>query len=662
LDGLGLEEITVVLGGAAAGEAQTNSDGEYAFEDLRAGTYTVTMVPPAGYTRFVKKTVSVENMETARVNFPLESAATRMIGTGQVIGFREENGSHAWLGIPYAAPPVESLRWKAPLPADPWGADTYLALGVGDPCLQIGNFKSDVPTGETGGSEDCLYLNLWTPEFAPENVPTGSNRLPVMVWVHGGSNTYGHGGLYNGKDLANGHDLVVITMNYRLGPLGWFTHPALASGDSLDDSGNYGTLDIIRLLQWVQENISSFGGDPGNVTVFGESAGGGNTFSMILSQEAAGLFHKAASQSGGVGTVEVSYGQNYTDDPLEPGHPNSSREILNNLLIADGAADREAAKAIQEGMTDQEIADYLCGKPGADILRACVSGRDNVSAPTRFRDGLVLPTGDPLTLLEDAVNYNEVPLILGSNRDEDKLYTIFNPDFVNIAAGLPVGAKDKAYYALHSSYASDAKKVRMVDGIAAILSETPGQPDIYAYRFDWDEEPTVIVIDVSFLLGASHGLEISFVFNNFDQFMAPKFTEYVFSEDNLPGRLELGGSMSSYWAEFAYSGSPGFGRSGSETVEWKAWDNSPGGDKIIVFDTVADGGIEVSDLTITLQDLKDRLLLETGFTTQEQHCGMYAELFADTELWNDEEYDNLGEEGCAEYPLSQACIRMPPHL
>ena len=133
LDGLGMEEVTVVLGGDAAATAQTNSDGEYAFGNLRAGTYTVTMEPPAGYTRSTTKTVSVEKMATALVNFPLESAATRTTETGQVIGFREDNGSHAWLGIPYAAPPVGELRWRAPLPADSWAADTFLALGVGDP-------------------------------------------------------------------------------------------------------------------------------------------------------------------------------------------------------------------------------------------------------------------------------------------------------------------------------------------------------------------------------------------------------------------------------------------------------------------------------------------------------------------------------------------------
>lgn len=653
LDGSGMEGVTVVLGGDAVATTQTDSDGEYVFGNLDAGDYTVTMQPSAGYTRAITQAVEKDNNYSSvdDVNFSMESSSIRTTDTGQVIGHKADNGSHEWLGIPYAAPPDGDLRWKASIPSDSW-ADTYLAVGMGNPCTQVGNFKSDISTGQIGGCEDCLYLNLWAPEFAPEDIPTGENRLPVMLWIHGGSNTYGHGGLYFGQHLAKDHNVIFISFNYRLGPFGWFTHPALQTGDELDDSGNYGTLDIIRILHWIQDNISNFGGDPDNVMVFGESAGAGNTFSMIISQQATGLFHKAASESGSLRTSEMSYGRNYMDDPVTPGHENSSREIINNLLIADGdAADRDAAKLIQNEMTDQEIRDLLYDKTADEILNACTGGGDNVRAPTVFRDGVVLPTNDdPYELLEDTANYNAVPMILGSNRDEDKLYTIFNPEFTVFLGKLPIRAIDKAYYALHSSYASDAKKVRMVESLAEVLSETPGQPDIYAYRFDWDEEPTILGIDVGFLLGASHGIEISFMLNNFGQFMAPKYTSFVFSAGNLPSRQELGGKMSSYWAEFAYTGSPGFGRLGSQPVEWTAWDNSYGGEKTIVFDSETDGGIRMTNYTVTLEGLKYRLLSETGFTTQEQHCKVYAELFAETDLWSDEEYATLGAEGCGDYP------------
>ena len=194
-------------------------------------------------------------------------------------------------------------------------------------------------------------------------------------------------------------------------------------------------------------------------------------------------------------------------------------------------------------------------------------------------------------------------------------------------------------------------KAVSVDGIASILSQTPGQPGVWAYRFDWDEEPTILVMDASFLLGAAHSLEIAFVFYDFDQFMVPDFAPMVYTPENLPGRLELGASMSSYWAEFAYNGDPGTGRSGTE-LPWTTWDSSaPENDKFIIFDTSADAGIRMTAETITLEGLYQDLLSETGFTNQEQHCGMYVQLFQGTALWNEEDYLSLGEEGCAAYPV-----------
>jgi para-nitrobenzyl esterase len=192
-------------------------------------------------------------------------------------------------------------------------------------------------------------------------------------------------------------------------------------------------------------------------------------------------------------------------------------------------------------------------------------------------------------------------------------------------------------------------KATSVDRIASTLSETPEQPGVWAYRFDWDEEPTIVTVDMGFLLGAGHGLEIAFVFHDFNQFLAPDFAPMIYTDGNLPGRLELAGSMSSYWAEFAHNGSPGTGIDGTE-VAWTGWDNE--GDKFVIFDTAAepDTGIRMSSESITLEGLKEDLVNETGFTTQEQHCGMYVQLFAGTILWDDDEYLNLGGVGCPALP------------
>jgi para-nitrobenzyl esterase len=653
-DGAGVEGLRIVLTGKEYKEALTDDDGVFVFANVKGGTYQVTMDPPAGYTRAVGKKVVKEYFSSVTgVDFPIETVTERLTTSGTVVGSSTPNGAHAWLGIPYAAPPVGDLRWKAPRPPAA-GADKWLSLEVGPVCTQIANLLSDAPEGLYGapiGTEDCLYMNIYAPPFSPGGIPTGDDRVPVMVWIHGGGNSIGDGSSYDGQFLAQLYNVILVSFNYRLGPFGWLTHPALETGDAMDDSGNYGTLDAVRALDWVQENISNFGGDPDNVTVFGESAGSRDTLAMMITPQADGKFHRAIAESGGISTTEVEVGWEYVENG---GHPRSSREVINSLLIADGTVqDREAAMAYQNGMTNQQIADYLYGKSNEEIMGMYDGGYGGmISWPHMFRDGTVFPTADPLTLFQDTGTYNEVPLIIGSNRDESKLFMILDPTFVNFLAGVPVGAKDPAYYALASRYTTDAMKATSVDGIASVLSQTPGQPGVWAYRFDWDEEPVFMgLVDVGFLLGAAHGLEIPFVFYDFNQFMVPSFAPMVYTPENLPGRLELGSSMSSYWAEFAYSGDPGLGRTGTE-VEWTEWDNSaPGNDKFIIFDTSADAGIRMSSETVTLTGLYADLLAETGFTTQEQHCGMYVQLFQGTELWDDDDYLNLGGEGCSAYPV-----------
>ena len=272
----------------------------------------------------------------------------RSINSGQIVGYKEPNGTLAWRGIPFATPPVGELRWKAPRPPEPWeGVRETLAFGSACPQRGFGGGTSGIT-----GAEDCLYLNVWQP-------PRSETERPVMFWIHGGANHIGEAAtpLYHGANLAAAHDVVVVSINYRLGPLGWLTHPGLrVSGDLADDSGNYGTLDILRALEWVRENIAQFNGDPDNVTIFGESAGGFNVLTMMVSPLAAGLYHKAIVQSGGLTINSFSVAENFRDDE-EPGSNSSSRELVNRLMVVDGRAEnRQEAKAIQLSMTDIDVA------------------------------------------------------------------------------------------------------------------------------------------------------------------------------------------------------------------------------------------------------------------------------------------------------------------
>ncbi|HEY9162151.1 MAG TPA: carboxylesterase family protein [Desulfomonilia bacterium] len=656
MDGAGLKGIPIVLQGDAYMEALTGEDGRFVFSNVKAGAYTVTLKPVAGWTREVTKAVTkkYDFADVTGVDFSISSASLRQTSSGEVIGFTEDNGCHAWLGIPYAKAPVGELRWRAPQPAEGW-TGKWLALQLGSVCTQFAGLISDVPRemyDKPIGCEDCLFMNIWAPAFDPSHLPEGSDRLPVMMWIHGGGNTIGHGGQYNGKMLAEKYGVIVVSINYRLGPFGWFAHPALRGDGTtpLDRSGNYGTLDIIRALSWIGENISNFGGDPGNVTIFGESAGGQDVLTMMLSPQAKGLFHKAVVESGGLGSSTMAQAENYSDDVV-PGDDFSSREVINRLLIADGTApDRTAAKAYQDAMSDDAIEKYLRGRNNYAILNQYKAGYGGmITMPKVFEDGVVMPQGNYLDLLKDTATYNPVPVIIGSNRDEYKLFMIMNPDYVDIIFGLPLHVKNQRLYDLTASYMSDRWKAVGVDEIASALSiAQPGQ--VWAYRFDWDEEPSILGIDVASLAGACHSMEIAFVFSDFSEFISPLFTSLLYNKSNEAGRTALSGSMSSYWVEFARNGSPGKGTSGTG-LEWKPWNqDSPMADKFIVFDTPDGGGIGMSSNIVTMQALKYRLLAETGFPTQKDHCRMYVSLFAGTGLWDDWEYEHLGKIGCGSYP------------
>jgi para-nitrobenzyl esterase len=213
---------------------------------------------------------------------------TTVTAQGPVRGYAAGSNTWQYLGVPYAKAPVGALRWRPPVAPEAW-ANTRDALDWGDRCAQNPMFKA---IGEGGMSEDCLYLNVTTPKSA--------QKLPVMVWFHGGGFVLGTAnatGFNNPAGLPS-KGVVVVSVNHRLGPFGYLAHPLLSAESGYGGSGNYGQMDLIASLQWVKQNISRFGGDPDNVTIFGESGGGGKVASLMNSPIAKGLFHKAIVQSG----------------------------------------------------------------------------------------------------------------------------------------------------------------------------------------------------------------------------------------------------------------------------------------------------------------------------------------------------------------------------
>jgi len=582
-----------------------------------------------------------------------DSSSKRVIEQGALVGFASEEGAHVWRGIPFARPPLGDLRWHAPEPPEPW-TGTLEALVFGSRCVQFAGPRTatdGVRAGEPTGSEDCLYLNVYAPHFEPGAVPRGEERLPVMLWIHGGGNTIGDARVYDAGRLAMRHRLIVVTVQYRLGVFGWFAHPALRDGSPTPDdrSGNYGTLDLVRALHWVEQNISVFGGDPERVTVFGESAGGRNTFSMLLSARARGLFHRAIVQSGAIRTLPMARAEHFVDAP-DPGDDWSSGEVLLKLLIREGEAmDRESAKASLAAMSDAKVARYLRGKSAYQVLGVYEGNRlgGMYSVPQLLRDGTVLPEEEAIEALARPGGYNRVPVVLGSNRDENKLFMAFDSPYVTRAFGIPLRVNDERLYDLAAEYGALTWKAIGVDEPAHAMRGAQG-PSVFAYRFDWDEQPKLLWSDFSKLFGAAHALELPFVFGHFDLGWASRF---LFDEEKRPGYENLSKSMMSYWAEFAYTGDPGRGRDGQE-FHWTAWgDSGEKATKFIVFDSDEGGGLRMSSEAATQEDVVERIATDSRFESWRERCEVYRGLMERNERMSEERYASVGEGACQAYPL-----------
>ena len=563
---------------------------------------------------------SQEETLTERMQDPSTLRGTE---SGDVVGFRDQHGARAWLGIPYAQPPVDDLRWRAPRP--PQTSDTQLsALSLGNVCPQ---FSSILTRGEQAdasamvGDEDCLYLNIWSPPNAAD--------LPVMVWVHGGSNTAGHGGTYNGSALAAKQDVVVVTINYRLGFFGWFNHPKLHTGDLASDSGNYGTLDIIRALEWVRDNVEVFGGDPDNVTLFGESAGAYNTLALMASPLAKDLFHRAVVQSGSYRAHPLSYAQNTTE---QGGHVGSSAEIVAKLILRERLADDLAgAKEYAEQMSPTELRTLLSETETTEFFALFASGDGefgSLDLPTGIADGHVLPLDDAATIFGDLDRHNAVPVILGTNRDEPSSFMVLNPAYVTNWLGFLPRIKEPENYARMVYYGGLEWAERGVDSLA-ILMRNAGNPHVYAYRFDWDEEPSQFGFDVSKALGAGHGLEIDFIFDQLGQGVTPAM---VFPNDEA--QFALATAMSNYWATFARDGDPGAG-----TIEglprWTPWGEA--GQHRMIFDSTNDAGIRMANGIITPESMLAEFIEDTGFGSEQVQCETYVRTFPtsfDVDVYN----------------------------
>jgi para-nitrobenzyl esterase len=540
----------------------------------------------------------------------------RLLPQGSLIGSREAGDVLAWRGIPYA----HAERWRAPQPAVPWSGELQ-ALEHGPVAPQYADLLIDAPSSQRGqvvGDEArCLSLNI----FAPAR--SAAEPRPVMVWIHGGANAVGASSTYDAaRNLAREDGLVLVTVNYRLGVLGWFTHPALWEADAAspeERSGNFGSLDLIAALRWVRDHIAVFGGDPECVTVFGESAGGQNVLQLLVSPLANGLFHRAIAQSPVTLAYSVEQAAHWLDDPF-PGDDCSAQEVTARLWAQAGyAADLASARAALKVMPAETIAAFLRGLDPAALMAAYQRGTAGFYlGPRPVLDGVVLPRESFAERFASGT-WNRVPVIIGSNRDEFKTFVADKPEHVRLLpGGLPLLRNRRAYLA-ETACQSRVWKALHVDAVAdAMLAG--GHKDVWTYRFDWDEAPAVPLIRPDLLLGAAHAMEMAFVFRDvtgeLDIFK-------VFTPFNRRGRRQLAAAMGDAWTSFARAGEPRL-----TTDWWRRRLDSHLADTL-VFDTSDGGGVRMERLREQVEDVKRTLHADTSLDAA-LRCRIYARVF----LWN----------------------------
>ncbi len=455
------------------------------------------------------------------------------IGTGLLEGVRSsaEPGGAAFLGVPYAAPPVGDLRWEPSQPPRPWSGARQ-AVQFAPACPQLPEGWLPYPAW----SEDCLYLNIWTPKLAPDA------RLPVIVYFHGGSNRVGYSQLTPLGPALSPLGVVVVTANYRLGPFGFFAHPALTAASPHQSSGNYGILDQIQALRWVKQNIASFGGDPGRVTVMGQSSGAFDICLMMASPPAHGLFRQAIMESGDCQSTLIEDIRR----PVPFNQVNGTGEGNGEKLAADlGVADGPAA------------IEKLRSLPASAIMSAWSRHPD--LGFDAIVDGWVIPE-QPATIFAKG-RQTQIPVLVGSNADEA---TVFGPGPATPSAYWKYLRADTGRWAEREFQLSPASSNAEVPGQYLKLQNATfafgawsmvramsrvGEP-AYLYRFAWADSGQRA------RLGACHGEELYFLSKTFPH-------NWTF----VDGQEEFGQTIRQYWTNFAKSGDP----AGAGLPAWPAY-------------------------------------------------------------------------------------------
>ncbi|MDM0001450.1 carboxylesterase family protein [Variovorax sp. J22P240] len=557
---------------------------------------------------------------------------------GKIVGVDDSDvsGTYAWKGVPFAKPPVGNLRWKAPVDPDRWNR-TRATQQFGNACAQYGriygpgaNNRHDATIGTTlnqaVGSEDCLYLNIWRPakddrkgRDRDNDRGRGNDKdddLPVIVFVHGGSDVSGYTAdpVYDGAALAKAAHAVVVTVNYRVGIFGFLDLPQLRAGtNGVGDSGNFALLDIIKALEFVRRDIDAFGGDPRNITLMGQSAGAINVYALqtspLVTNARHRLFHRVVPLSGGISlATNLPPGRFPTLSPQST-YVAQGSALLSNQLIADGlATDAASAAAYAASQTPEQIAAYLRSKSPAALFTTLLTKLSllGLAGSGPIPDGIVVPV-DPIAAIQ-AGNYLRVPVLAGNTRDEAKLFpsflalspalggvsgrlvndaTLFSTQFSYQPDGPPTVSIEQWIPAQYLSVATPVTgfnaRTDLLNQLFFIASRDnvlnalkAQQNDVWYYRFDWDEEPA----PWNDIYGAAHAFDLSFIFGNFGPSL---FSNVANSTANKPGRLDLSDAMMKSLGAFARRGDPN--APAALGVTWRPWPST------LIFDATPTGKV-----------------------------------------------------------------------
>ncbi|GGN98244.1 carboxylesterase family protein [Saccharibacillus kuerlensis] len=509
---------------------------------LAAGVFSVYSTPNQ---TFAAISTSDTSMQAESGHFTGQTLQRTQFG--QVQGYRDQaNRALVWQGIPYAASTAGAQRWKAPSDPAPWS-------GVLD-ATKPGSVAIQASGSETVGTEDALNLDIYRPDHTKE-------KLPVIVYIHGGNNQTGKSTEITGNSMVNDTNAVFVSVNYRLGPLGFNPLPALKTGTDEENSGNYALLDIAKSLDWVKANIEQFGGDPDNVTVAGFSAGGRDVMAMLISPLFEGKFDKAISFSGGMTIAD------------EDASAKTFAKAIAPLAVADGkkATEQEAYDWLLT--TGSDVRDYLYAVPAEKLAKLMSGAGIRMSVfPHLYADGTVLPKEG-----FDTKNYNDVPLLMLTGANEFSLFGRYDAYFAKNVADNSINTDHNvmAKYNFINKYGGELYGLFNVQDSAQKMFGSYGA-DIYGMQIDFGSDAYVSGSDMS-PLGAFHGV--------FVPLLSPGNTNYesiVGSAYDLPGAVDLGKTFRKYISNFVRSGDP----NGGGLTQWKTWtpQNALNGESMLILD------------------------------------------------------------------------------